>query len=89
MIGTGFRLGVRREGSDARAFLDGGGHQWKPFRHDAWGFWSKREDPQTDDYVWFAGSVYRCDHCAEPHLQFVPRHSALRRVEVEQVDRCV
>jgi len=58
-------------------------HEWIPFLPSADGFFSKRDDGQTPDKVWFTGRVMSCVHQPCEVFLFIPKGTGLRPVECE------
>jgi len=62
-------------------------HQWVPFREWAEGFFSKRDDGQTNDVTWFTGRVFSCAYQPCEIFLFVPNGAGLQAVECEMAER--
>jgi len=60
-------------------------HEWKLYQANAIGYFSKRDDGQTPDVRWFAGTVFSCSRCPAVHLRFVPEQAALSAVDVVEI----
>lgn len=58
-------------------------HGWIPYLDRADGFFSKRDDGQTNDVEWFTGRVLSCAHQPCGTFLFIPDGAGFRAVECE------
>lgn len=58
-------------------------HDWVPHLPKADGFFSKRDDGQTNDVQWFTGRVLSCVHQPCGTFLFVPDLAGAQPVECE------